>query len=53
MHLAGGMLGPIFSFFWARKLWWMVPLLGVIVLFVALIVMASFSGNGPFDYSLF
>ena len=48
-----GMLRALSAFFWARKIWWMVPLLGMIVLFLALIVFGALAGAGPFNYTLF
>lgn len=45
--------GALLSFFWARKLWWMVPLVAVFLLFLVLIVLAGLGGAGPFDYTLF
>jgi hypothetical protein len=48
-----GTLGELFRFLWARKLWWMMPMVLVLVLFAGLIVLGGASGLGPFIYSLF
>jgi hypothetical protein len=41
------------QFLWAQKLWWMVPMVAVLMVFGLLLVFASTSGVGPFIYSLF
>lgn len=40
-------------FLWARKLWWMVPMVAVFLLFGALVMMAQSSSVAPFIYVLF
>ncbi len=46
-------LGELFSFFWANKLWWLIPMLLVIVLVGVLIIFANASPLAPFIYPLF
>jgi len=41
------------QFLWARKLWWMVPMIVVFLLFGALVMMAQSSSVAPFIYVLF
>ena len=48
-----GTLGELFHFLWQRKLWWLVPMIVVLLLFVILIVLGSTAGIGPFIYTLF
>lgn len=48
-----GTLGELFWFFWERKLWWLMPMIIVLLLFVGLIVLGSTAGVGPFIYTLF
>jgi len=48
-----GTLSELFRFLWARKLWWMMPMVIVLVLFAGLIVLGGAGGLGPFIYSLF
>jgi hypothetical protein len=48
-----GTLSELFRFLWERKLWWLVPMLVVLLLFVVFIVLGSTAGVGPFIYTLF
>lgn len=38
---------------WQRKLWWLIPMVSVLLLFGLLLIFASASGIGPFIYTLF
>jgi len=46
-------VGELFQFFWGRKLWWLTPMLAVLLVFGVLIVLGSVAGVGPFIYTLF
>mgnify|MGYP001428932217 FL=1 len=48
-----GVFGEVFSFLWQQKLWWMIPMVAVLMVFGLLLVFASASGVGPFIYTLF
>ena len=48
-----GIVGELFSFLWQQKLWWMMPIIAVLVLIGLLIGFGSASGVGPFIYTLF
>jgi hypothetical protein len=48
-----GILGQLLQFLWVRKLWWMIPMVVVLVLFGLLLVFAQGSGLAPFIYTLF
>jgi hypothetical protein len=48
-----GVVGEILQFLWARKLWWMIPMVTVLLLFGLLLIFASSSGVAPFIYTLF
>ena len=48
-----GVVGELLGFLWARKLWWLVPMVFVLLLFGLLMIFASASGIGPFVYTLF
>ncbi len=48
-----GVAGEILQFLWARKLWWMIPMVTVLLLFGLLLIFASSSGVAPFIYTLF
>ena len=45
--------GELVSFLWERKLWWMIPVVVMLMGFGLLMVFASASGIGPFVYTLF
>lgn len=48
-----GVVGELLRFLWQRKLWWLIPMVFVLLLFALLVVFASTSGIGPFIYTLF
>lgn len=48
-----GVFGELLHFLWQRKLWWLIPMVVVLMLLALLIVFASTSGIGPFIYTLF
>jgi len=48
-----GVAGELLSYLWQRKLWWLIPMVTVLLLFALLLIFASASGVGPFIYTLF
>lgn len=48
-----GIAGELFAFMWHRKMWWMFPLVTILVFFGLIIVVGSATGVGPFIYTLF
>jgi VIT1/CCC1 family predicted Fe2+/Mn2+ transporter len=48
-----GVAGEIIAFLWARKLWWLIPMVAMLMLFALFLVFASSSGVAPFIYTLF
>ncbi|MGD2159202.1 MAG: DUF5989 family protein [Anaerolineales bacterium] len=48
-----GVAGELLGFLWQRKLWWLIPMIIVLLLFGLLLIFASASGIGPFIYTLF
>ncbi len=48
-----GVLGEFLGFLWARKLWWLIPMVVVLLIFGFLLILATSSGLGPFIYTLF
>ena len=46
-------VGELMAFLWERKLWWLIPMMTVLMLFAMLVIFASASGIGPFIYTLF
>jgi hypothetical protein len=43
----------LISFLWARKLWWMIPIIIFLLLISLLLIFAQGSALGPFIYTLF
>ncbi len=48
-----GIAGELMSFLWQRKLWWLIPMVFVLLVFGGLMVTAQSSALGPFIYTLF
>ena len=48
-----GTLGKLLVYLWKRKLWWLMPMIVVIVLFAVLLIFAQGSAVAPFIYTLF
>lgn len=48
-----GIVGEVMVFLWQRKLWWLIPMVTVLMLFGLLLIFASSSGVAPFIYTLF
>lgn len=46
-------LGELVGFLWERKLWWMIPMVLVLMGFGVLLIFAQNSALGPFIYTLF
>lgn len=48
-----GIAGELLAFLWERKLWWLIPMVLVLLAFGGLMVTAQSSALGPFIYTLF
>jgi hypothetical protein len=48
-----GIATELIEFLWARKLWWLIPMVLVLLVFGGLMVTAQSSALGPFIYTLF
>lgn len=48
-----GIAGELMSFLWERKLWWLIPMVAVLLVFGGLMITAQSSALGPFIYTLF
>ena len=48
-----GVAGEVLVFLWRRKLWWLIPMVVVLLLFGLLLIFATTSGVAPFIYTLF
>ena len=47
-----GIAFELLGFLWARRLWWMIPLVAMLLLLALLIAFASATTLGPFIYPL-
>lgn len=48
-----GIAGELLAFLWHRKMWWMIPIVFVLLALALLIGFGTSSGVGPFIYTLF
>ena len=48
-----GVVGELLSYLWKQRMWWLVPMVAVLLIFGLLLIFASASGIGPFIYTLF
>ncbi|MBP1699294.1 MAG: hypothetical protein H6Q41_4482 [Deltaproteobacteria bacterium] len=48
-----GIIGELLIFLWQRKLWWLIPMVLVVLLFGLLLIFAQTSSIAPFIYTLF
>jgi hypothetical protein len=48
-----GILGELLQFLWMRKLYWLIPMVLVLVVFAVLIIAAGNPATAPFIYTLF
>ncbi len=46
-------LREFFVFLWERKMWWLIPMIVVLMLFAIVLVFAQSSPLAPFIYTLF
>jgi hypothetical protein len=46
-------LGELMGFLWKKKLWWLIPLVVLLLAIGFLIIFAQSSSIAPFIYSLF
>ena len=48
-----GIVGELWVFLRARKKWWLLPIIGVMLIVGALLIFAQGSALAPFIYTLF
>jgi hypothetical protein len=48
-----GILGELLQFLWARKLYWLIPMILTLFVFAILIILGSNPAVAPFIYTLF
>lgn len=53
MWTNAGTSRELLEYLWSQKLWWLVPMVAVLLVFGLLLIFATASGVGPFIYSLF
>ena len=46
-------VGELLAFLWHRKLWWLIPMVTMLLLFAMLLIFAQASSIAPFIYTLF
>jgi hypothetical protein len=48
-----GIMGELMQFLWERKLWWLMPMVAVLLVLGILMIFAQSSAIAPFIYTLF
>lgn len=48
-----GVLGELLSFMWRRKLYWLIPMMLMLLVFAVIIIIGSTGPGGAFIYTLF
>ena len=48
-----GIARELLAYLWRRKMWWMIPVVSILLIMGLLIGFGSASGVGPFIYTLF
>ena len=48
-----GIVGELLRFLWARKMWWMIPMIIALLVFAVILVLGASGVLSPFIYSLF
>lgn len=46
-------VGELLTFLWKRKLWWLIPMMTILLIFALFMAFATTSGLGPLIYTLF
>ena len=54
-NVAGGVgtIAELFQFLWARRLWWLIPFVAILILTAVLLIVGQVTGVAPFIYTLF
>ncbi len=48
-----GIFGELLAFLWAAKLWWIIPMIFVLVILGFIVIFGHGTGLAPFVYTLF
>ena len=46
-------VAELFRFLWKQRLWWLIPMMSILVIFGVLLLVAQSSPLAPFIYTLF
>lgn len=46
-----GIFKDLLSFLWQRKIWWLIPLIILFILFIGVLLIESSAGLAPFVYT--
>ncbi len=49
----GGTAAELLQFLWARRLWWLIPFVIILLLVGTLVIVGQITGIAPFIYTLF
>jgi len=49
----GSVIAELMKFLWRRKLWWLIPMIAILLLFGLLMIFTQSSSVAPFIYTLF
>jgi Family of unknown function (DUF5989) len=54
-NVAGGAgtVVELFQFLWARRLWWLIPFVAILLLTAVLLIVGQVTGVAPFIYTIF
>ncbi|MFA5935789.1 MAG: DUF5989 family protein [Patescibacteria group bacterium] len=53
LQTRAGIVSGLFRFLWKNKMWWMMPMIFVFIVFFAIIIFAGSTPLGPFIYAIF
>ena len=53
MTAGAGTIAELAQFLWVQRLWWMIPIVGVLLLLGILLLIGQVTGVAPFIYTLF
>jgi len=53
MKSGSSVMAELFQFLWKQRLWWLIPMVTILLLFSLLLLLASSTPLAPFVYTLF
>ncbi len=48
-----GIVGELFIYLWSAKMWWLIPMVVLLIVFAVLIILGSTGSGSPFIYTIF